>query len=919
MLEGNPFADLIPQTGARPARGTIYGPAPTPKVREPQDPLEIENQQLQNQKLRLDIAKKDPEADPEQAALKDTIKGLGLTELLTGVSRARGAVKGGWSTGITGRLLSNVPGTQAADFDAFLTQIEGGVILEKLQALKESSKTGASGMGALSEKEGARLAASVAALSPNMSAEALEQSLNDIERHAKTLQAVSEGQDPTNPEVAAKYGIPPATLEDAPRDNTVRGEGGNDPGLREMSPQQRAAYDAFWQANPNPTPEQLEAFQVAAGVVAPDERPVAGRAAEIIKAKREGRGVSYAIDRQAELRAEIDAAKKTGMGPLADSDTETLTVAGQTLGLSDEAAGIGRAASRALQGRNPIEGYQLGRDAQRLRIEDARRQMGYAGTAIEVVGGLASANPGSALASVGNLARQGAAGGALAGFGSGEGLEESVTNAAIGGAGGAAVGSALGAVAGRYAPRGMDPDIAAAAQAENVRISQPMIEGNRRAINRAGVLESDPQTAPVIQQGFANTADDIEAGAVRLGRGGTAQSPEDAGETVQRGARAFIQRSRGVADRLYNRARSLAGDTRFTPDNAIRQANDELNTLAANPETNAGEIAFLEGLRRDLAQPKSIDELRELRTSLRGRIAEQGLTSSQAEARALRIMDATQADAAANLPAGAASAFRRADMYYRERMVHIDDVLDKFIGGKSGVARLSGEQAFDKIKTLANKDGRRLAAVMRDLTQQERLDVAATIAGSIGRSADDRAFQLGKFLDQTDKLSPSARRTIFGPDGAESINRLRTLTMRLQDTQRQINMSKTARPLTTTIRNAARALVLGLMGGGMGSGSTLAMGTAAVAGGTMAATAARRALSARALMNPRVARWLAETADVSTPAQAQVAVRRLGSIASREAGLTSELTPLHQWLTETVSAPTPALAEEGVNNDNGGQ
>jgi hypothetical protein len=554
-----------------------------------------------------------------------------------------------------------------------------------------------------------------------------------------------------------------------------------------------------------------------------------------------------------------------------------------------------------------VEGYRLGRDAERLRVEDTRRQLGYGGTALEIGGSLLSGNLTGALATLPQMVRGGAGAGALAGYGSGEGLEDSLIGAGVGAAGGAAVSGVLGGVANRLTPRGMDPRLAATAEAEQVRISQPMIEGNRRAVNRAGVLEADPATAEVIQGGFRNTSDDIERAVVRLGDGGTAQAEEAMGETVQRGARAFIQRSKGVADRLYNRARTLAGNATVTPRESLTQLRTELQQLSETPSVNQGEIAFINELGEDLTRgPLSVDAIRGMRTSIRGRINQQGLTASQADARAMRIMDALQRDAQASLPREAATAFRRADTFYRERMVHIDDVLDRFIGGKNGIAKLSGQQAFDKIKALANKDGRRLAAVMRDLSQQERLDVAATLANTIGRSKEDTGFQLQKFLDHTGNLSPSARRTIFGPDGAESINRLRMLTQRLQDTRAQVNTSKTARPLMTLWRNGARTLVLGLMGGGVGAGSTTAMVAAGAAGTAMAAQAGRRALSARALMSPRVSNWLAQTANVNTPAQAQNALRRLGTVIAREPELSVELTPVHRWLTEALTSPAAA-------------
>jgi hypothetical protein len=111
----------------------------------------------------------------EKDALKEAIAGLGVEELLGSVKRARDNLKTGWATGTWGAIAELKPGggTPRDDFLGNLTSIQGGIINEKLAALKEASKNGASGLGALSEKEGERLASSVAALTPNMSPDEL--------------------------------------------------------------------------------------------------------------------------------------------------------------------------------------------------------------------------------------------------------------------------------------------------------------------------------------------------------------------------------------------------------------------------------------------------------------------------------------------------------------------------------------------------------------------------------------------------------------------------------------------------------------------------------------------------------------------------------------------------------------------------
>ncbi len=314
--------------------------------------------------------------------------------------------------------------------------------------------------------------------------------------------------------------------------------------------------------------------------------------------------------------------------------------------------------------------------------------------------------------------------------------------------------------------------------------------------------------------------------------------------------------------------------------------------------------------------------MRSIRTSIRGSINEAGLTATQAEARVGRILNAAHTDLATSLPEGAATAFQRADTFYRERMVHVDDVLKKFLGPRD--AQVSGEQAFARLKSIASPggDGRRLAALMRDMEPSERQDVAATIAQSLGRRSADEPFSTALFLTQTRKLSPSARKTIFGPDGAQSIDNLRLLSRKLEEAGKDINHSRSATVLERQgWRNAARTFIAAIAGvGGQAASGSIAGGVAGVgvAATAMGASAARRVLSARAMVNPKVSLWLAQAADISTPAAAQTHIRRLGAIAAREPAIAGEITQLQQSLSRAMSAPAVA-SDNPAQNDQQGQ
>jgi hypothetical protein len=690
------------------------------------------------------------------------------------------------------------------------------------------------------------------------------------------------------------------------------GGGGNTPpGIKELSPDQQSQEKAFLATKP--TAEAYAAF--LGKLQRPDGPPVdLDKAKARLDALNKGANYNPNIDETAMLRERIANENKLGVG---ENPAETLIKQGATLNLSDEAAGVGNALAHPL---HPIEGYTLGRDTERERIADARQSLGYASAPIEFVGGMAAAAPTSALAaltSVPAMMRQGATGGAvggaLAGFGAGQGASQSVTGAGVGAAGGAAVGAlapyAANKVAAMRAPQGMAPELAQAAKAEGVDLIRPMVDPASRG--KFGELESNPVSQNTIRRAVDRVKSQIADRVAALGQGGNALETDAAGEVVQNGARRFIQRTKGVADKLYNIARTRAGDTRFVPKNAIDAVDQSISQLSANKSTNAGEISFLNGIKDDLSTPggKTVEELRQLRQSLRGRVNEQNLTATQAEGRAIAAMDATHLDAAANLPKGASDAYRRADAFYRERMVHIDDVLERFLGGnvEKGQARLSGEQAFQKLKNMMSPggDSRRLAGLMRDMEPNERQDIAATIASSLGRRSADEPFSANLLISQTNKLSPQAQRTAFGPDGAESIKNLRTVAQALKDAGGDVNYTRSG---SNVIRYMAKNFVSRITGLGSAAGAGfLAGGGSGAAAGAMGAAgvasvgAGAKLLSARAMVNPRVSMWLADAAKVSTPSQAKQAVKGLSLVISREPALANELAPIRDFLDQRVT------------------
>lgn len=938
------FADLMPGSKA----GAVYGPPPKPAEPKEQpeswhtlSPSEAEAAGYSPGKIWQVSSRGNAKAVGDTSAEatltpqdKEELKAEALSKLRLGASLIKRSREGWFTTGFGAKALSAVSESSPAGAVAADTEtLKNAGALQRVIEL--SKKTGKNPLTPLSNSDFQALANSISNLSTGQPDEQYQRNVGtllDIYKRTylaaggaqadidKILNSAGTGNDVTMPSGA--------TPENG---GGGSGGGGNSPppGIGRLTDAQQAAFAQFMRTDPNEA-------QVASFLQGFTNKPVTNAAQILQHYKRTGQvsGTVEDLSAKQRIRQRIDAENRLGVG--SDAAT-TLATQGGTLNLSDEAAGVGNALAGLVTGSPDVgENYRFGRDVERQRIADARQQLGYGGTALEVVSGAASAGPGRLIGPMtpavarraGGVA--GAIGGALAGFGAGEGLEQS----AAGAAGGAAVGGALG----RYGPSAVErvlprrlrpspqmaPDVARAADAEGVDLIRPMVDPN--AVSDYGALESNVYSQPIIRGAAGRVRGQIEDRAVALGQNGTPLEPDAAGGLVQGAGRRFIQRSRNIANRLYDRARQQAGNTRFEPTQAIAQVDNELAQLQANPETNAGEITFLEGLRRDLAAPggKTVEELRQLRTSLRGRVNEQSLGATQAEARAIRAMDATQQDVASAVPA-AAHAYRRADSFYRERQTHVDDIIQRITGGNVGGGnfQVSGEQAFQRLRSMTSPggDGRRLAALMRDLEPNERQDIAATIAQGLGRRSPDEPFSTALFISQTRKLSPSARRTIFGPDGAQSIDNLRLLSQRLETAERDINRSRSATVLERQgWRNAARAVISGLAGmGGTAATGSFAGGAAgvAVAAGAMGASAARKVLSARAMVNPRVSRWLADTVNVQTRQQAAAAVRRLGSIIAREPALAHELQPIYDSLTSRVTQPL--AAQPSGQDDAGGQ
>jgi hypothetical protein len=175
--------------------------------------------------LNLQKARNEAGNVPDPRVAK-ALKTLGNDELLSAISKANGEVSG-WSTGLPGQMLKNLWGTDAADLAGSLNTVGSASMLAKLSELKAASPTGASGLGALSEREGAMLRDSIAAIGQDQSPEKLRASLAAAELHYRRSMALADGQNPDDPAIAQRYGI--ASAEQMDRSNAPPSDGPSRP------------------------------------------------------------------------------------------------------------------------------------------------------------------------------------------------------------------------------------------------------------------------------------------------------------------------------------------------------------------------------------------------------------------------------------------------------------------------------------------------------------------------------------------------------------------------------------------------------------------------------------------------------------------------------------------------------------------
>ncbi|MHA3903054.1 hypothetical protein ACTPOE_05615 [Castellaniella sp. WN] len=377
----------------------------------------------------------------------------------------------------------------------------------------------------------------------------------------------------------------------------------------------------------------------------------------------------------------------------------------------------------------------------------------------------------------------------------------------------------------------------------------------------------------------------------------------DAGESIAKGLEGFKQGFRKMQGHLYGALDDyLPGTTPIS----VNRTQEALKSLTADIE-DAESVSLLfrnakigglsgalsEDLERsaraqipaggslfnppkpDLSQATlPYEAIKKLRTLVGEQLADQGFTSDVPRSKWKALYAALSddlGDAAKAAGPQAQEAWEWANSFTRQQMQRLDDL--SVIMNKDGP-----EKIFQAAMSGTSEGNTVLKRVFDALPKQNRRDMAAAVLRRLGRATPGRQNDLGDvfspetFLTNWARMSPEARKTLFGRLGVDGIEdamgKLAGAANIMRDSSRALaNPSGTG----ADVRLAAQ------VGGGL---MALGMGNPYMAATALVGIPSMAQLLARALVSPRSVENLTRTTQMN-PSTAAIMANELANLSGR--------------------------------------
>lgn len=567
-----------------------------------------------------------------------------------------------------------------------------------------------------------------------------------------------------------------------------------------------------------------------------------------------------------------------GRDPNSLSGLGALARQGVTLGLADEAAGVGGYLGGLITGQDPNAAYTRERDAERAFVDRSRQAWPVMGTLAELAGGGGAVRTASGAASLGQIVGDAAKIGSIGGFGYGEGAPGSVGGAIGGGLAGGIIGGGLYGLGRipfpRRAPAQVDTAVVEAGQRQGIPMRQPDARPELRG--KYAAAESTSGGGPMIQAAREGDAAAIEQRAADIAGGRPYDRADNTalGQSVQGIAERGQGNVKASASALYKRVERAAPDFAAPPTQTAAFIDAKIADLkAASPTGYDAEIRALEGMKSDLMQTGlSVRSLQAQRDTIGGRIGDNVQDRSRADRTFSEVLDVAANELHSSLRAvnpQAADALQRADAKWGQYKRVQREVTGLFLGKRGDAPSESAARALNAT-TVNNYSA--LRRFMAMATPEERADFAATFVQNWG--ANQRGeFSPAIFAKNMEKVSDRTLSAVVGSQGKAALRDLQLIANAKTDA-----MARQA-PSGKAVERAGNSLKTMLMAAlGFGAGGPGGAAAGAVGREMIAKWGEQRA--ARMLLNPDFTKLLRNAPNTSNP-------RAIDAWLSRVSGITS--------------------------------
>lgn len=373
----------------------------------------------------------------------------------------------------------------------------------------------------------------------------------------------------------------------------------------------------------------------------------------------------------------------------------------------------------------------------------------------------------------------------------------------------------------------------------------------RTAQTLAGNIVTGQPIAQAAQRVRGETVNALENVASQYG---TAEGVYSAGRTLQRASQEGADALRREGGVLYEPINALEANPTPIPLTRSAEAVNTALEVFQTPELrdwftrNSTDLQDFGRILNREDNTVTFAEARRLRSIVGSMLKDPQVFQSRSEAGLRSLYGALSDDitSGAQQLGGpeAAAALGRADTFYSAARTRADDVLSRFYNANTPT------EAYARLLDSARSTGRRSdwAAVrqLRDSVNPEDWnEIGSGIIRSLGGEGEN--FSVAKFATEWEKLTPQARRALFGGEGrTEQFQALNTL-------------ARVARDQTSATRfynNSESGNVVNNIGSGGAFLGALMTGNTELATAIAGAGALGNGL-ARLLTNPDVARWVA--------------------------------------------------------------